>query len=951
VPDLVLKDGSGVVTVAPANLSRALASGLYEAPDAGATTQISTATGVVDVPIEQAGTLQANYGDAAATPGQVGELEREGYLDREHGGALGAIGTGIEQGLNEATFGGYGVVAGAVAGDDYVENMAERDEAHPLAGQIGGVAGMVLPALATGGETAVAKLAGATGTGGAARLAEAIVAKGVGKGLIAETAAAAAGYGVEGALLGSGHVLAETVLHDKELSGEAFVAGAEEGALWGGAGGGAASLLSRGTKWAKGAYEGALEKRASLVDLEAAHKAAKKEADLAAKEASRLRIQNEKSLNQRAMEELRQKGRLDLVEARGTSKLEAIDAGTAAKKDVAGFTAEQKLKLEEYRHGSKKEIAEIGADARLRQTELTSEAKLKVADKHLEKEMAKAEARSAVARAKLDEVSERLAVEQERTARAKLVMQGRQDIADTYTGGWKRAAESREAVAASKLDATVIGADSRTRVGLADALAKSAHPEAGTLIADMMPASMRTPKAVQVARADVATQASRLASTTDDLVRQVDDLIAVNPAAAEDLLAIRNAAAESVPAVSGWTEKAAQGVDDFAEGFQTIRDAEQAQHDLAQGLKMHLDEAGVPSAHLDELTRPMDEAVGRTDEIVESSVAKQVDAAIGSGGGDKASAAAVADMLLGAAGLPNAEDIPVIGPVLGAYLKLRAAHGVLGKFGIRVPGPVGKIAAIGSRVQGKASEVIHSIVTHAPSAAKVVERASPSLTTTLSRPLWEPLEGGSRADAKGDPLKLYKQRLEELDRAMSDPEGTRQKILDSIPAPPTVAAAIADKKMAQLEYLHSVAPADPRGPTVRPSETRVNSVEIRRFAEQKRAVEAPVEHVKDMIDGRASPLGVEAIKKVYPRLYQQMQDELVDKLSEATGPIPFARLIRAALVFDVPLDTKTTPEYGGARQAEYAEARQTAQPTPTSGGPELRLSNLEEPGSRRRALR
>src|SRR5690606_15620592 len=105
----------------------------------------------------------------------------------------------------------------------------------------------------------------------------------------------------------------------------------------------------------------------------------------------------------------------------------------------------------------------------------------------LQRDMAKAEARVAVSRARLDEVSERLAVEQERTARAGLVMDKRLELMEGYTGGWKRAADSRELVAASKLEAAAIGADARTRVGLADALARTGRKDAGVLIEEMIP--------------------------------------------------------------------------------------------------------------------------------------------------------------------------------------------------------------------------------------------------------------------------------------------------------------------------------------------------------------------------------------------------------------------------------------------------------------------------------
>lgn len=950
MPELVLKSTGEVIDVAPENLSRAMASGLYEAPSAGTSAQIATPQGIADVSAESLSGYQQAYGDQAASSGEVAGLERESYLGRKHGGAAAAAGTFVEQAANEATFGLTGFVGEQLAGEEYRENMEGRAELHDEAATVGGIAGVVAPALVTGGAGLGAKILQNTGAGIAARAGESIAAKAVGRGIVAETAAKAAGYGVEGALLGSGHVLAETILRDKELSAEAFIAGAKEGGFWGASAGGATALLSRGTKWAKSSYDKAQAAAADVKTLAAEQKAAAKAAEADAKALAKLKLEQERHINRVGMEELRQKGRLQVVEARTGAKKEIIDAATAAKlealeaqaaakKDFAGFTTEQRLKLEEYRQAGKESLAQIG-----------SEARLKLADKATEKAIAQAEARVAVSRAKLEGISERLAAEQERTARAKLIMEGRLQIADTYTGGWKRAAESREAVAASKLDAAGLGADARTRVGLADALVKSGRSDAGILVEELIPARMRTPKAIDAAKSDVVVQAARMQSTTERLVQQADELMMVNPAAAEELRILRDVAAETSPAVEAWSQKATSGADDFAEGFRTIRNAEQAQHDLAQAMRQQA--GGMPTPELDLITKGMDDAVGKTDEITETALAKQINAAseatpANANAADATGALGVIDTMAMVGGLPNADDIPVIGPVLGAYLKFRAAHGVLGKLGVRLPGPVGRIAQIGAEVQNKASDVVTALVTHAPTAARVVERSSPSLASTLSRPLWEPLEAEAshKPAGKYDPMSAYKKRLEELDRAMGDPDGTRQKIQESIPAPPTVAAAVADTEMRKLEYLHSLVSTDPRAPTITGRRAEPNRVEVNRFAEAKSAVENPVESIKDFIDGHVGPAVVDAVKAVFPRLYQSMQEQMVEKLSELDGDVAYPRLVRAALVFDLPLSHATTPQYANARQAEYAAQAQAA-PQPNPGGAQLRLSQMETLGTR-----
>jgi hypothetical protein len=943
VPELILKSTGQRVPVAPGNVQRALDTGLYEAPE-GTTVQVSSPAGLLDVPAEQAGGYQQSFGDPTATVAETGALEREGYLENKHGGFFGAAATFANQALNEGSFGLYG----GLHSPEGRQDMAEQAELHDTAATAGSIFGIALPAVVSGGGSALAKGAVAAALPGASvasKIGASIVGKAAGKGLVARTAAGVAGGIAEGSLFGAGHVVAESVLHDKELTGEAVVAGLKEGALWGGAAGGGATLVSAGTAAATKKVQGWFDKPAQMAEAKALAKADAKAQAAAASEAKQARARADRMRSSLIVEEQRQANRIALAEKRG-----------ATAKEIESIRAETRQK-----------IAELGSETQLEKVAKQAELKLDLA------------------RQKAAQSSERLAAEELKLERARVLSDAKVKTAETYAGGWRDVNESKVLQRQIGKEAAGVTADARLRTGLADArvravtddaaryvdditpegmLAKRAdevaddamaraRPDAGMPLKDMVPARARTPKAVAAARANVATEAMRLSAGTDDLVRQVDDVIAVNPMAAEELAGFRNAAAESAAQISAWSQKAANGTDAFEEGFTTIRRAEQAQHDLAQAMRMHAEAAGIPTPQLNAVTAGMDEAVAKVDDITADAMAKNVKAAAETtGGGFSIDAQKVAglDILLQLGGMPNAEDIPVIGPVLSAYLKFRAATG---GGHVRFPGSVGRIAAISAGVQNRASDVVKALVSRAPAAANVAAKAAPSLSATLSRPLWEPLEGekDKKADApRYDPDKLYRKRIEELDRALGDPETTRQRMVDNAYLPPTLANAVADVEMRKLESLNGVVSVDPRAPTVRPSAVRANAVEIKRFTEHKYALENPVEAIKHVLDGVMGPHAADAVKEVFPRLFQSMQEELVELLAESDEPIGFDRLVRAALVFDIPLDHQTRPEYVAARQTEYDEAKAAAQP-PTPSGGQLRLSPQEELGSMRRAMR
>lgn len=119
-------------------------------------------------------------------------------------------------------------------GDEYRQRAEAR--ADTTFGAAGEVAGMVAPAVFSGGESLALKAALApgrviAGVGGA-------IAKAGGRGTLGRIAAGAAGAAVEGAAYSMGHANSEAALGGTELTAEKLLSAAGEGATWGAIGGG-----------------------------------------------------------------------------------------------------------------------------------------------------------------------------------------------------------------------------------------------------------------------------------------------------------------------------------------------------------------------------------------------------------------------------------------------------------------------------------------------------------------------------------------------------------------------------------------------------------------------------------------------------------------------------------------------------------------------------------------
>lgn len=285
MPDLYTRDGKRV-RVPASQVAELIKSGRYGAMRDDRFDVVKPGGEVVSVAgSDLPGVLGAGWQmeDDAAT--------RERHLQEEYGGggeqAI-AAGLGLARGLS---FGASDLLISTLGGEgaaDYVSKLQEANPASSVVGEVGAVAlglgaarlgakaGAELGeiALREGAEAAVKRGAARAvaraaaqpvakvaqlGAGVEARVAGAIAGKGSGvlRQAIARGAGMGAGQGVEGAIYGAGQFVSEYALGDVELTGENLTASVGMGALLGGAFGGglgfSGKLVKEATKKTAGA--------------------------------------------------------------------------------------------------------------------------------------------------------------------------------------------------------------------------------------------------------------------------------------------------------------------------------------------------------------------------------------------------------------------------------------------------------------------------------------------------------------------------------------------------------------------------------------------------------------------------------------------------------------------------------------------------------------------------
>lgn len=288
--------------------------------------------------------------------------------------------------------------------------------------------------------------------------------------------------------------------------------------------------------------------------------------------------------------------------------------------------------------------------------------------------------------------------------------------------------------------------------------------------------------------------------------------------------------------------------------------------------------------------------------------------------------------------VPDVDKLPVIGPILGAYLKLRAGAKVLSRAGFKVPF-VGeaKVAAGAAATRDRMAKSVDKLL---GGAAKATRAARPVLAAqawrapdVLSQVLYD--TGAKPARGKGtskDPGALLRARSEELLAASANPAGVQATVREQLRdvRDPDVIAAVAAVAQRKLDYLAKHVPVAPPAGLLSRSTWKPSPTEVERFARRVRAANDPASVLEDVGRGRITPEAAETLREVYPQLYAEAQARLVQQAGQLRQRLPHGTVVRLSVLFNAPLVSSLEPENLAAIQAAGAPAM--ADPAAAGGG-------------------
>jgi len=140
---------------------------------------------------------------------------------------------------------------------------------------------------------------------------------------------------------------------------------------------------------------------------------------------------------------------------------------------------------------------------------------------------------------------------------------------------------------------------------------------------------------------------------------------------------------------------------------------------------------------------------------------------------------------------------------------------------------------------------------------------------------------------------------------------------------PKITAATAAVQARASQFLASKLPPghiDQKSLTPHLDKPRISDAERTQFARYLATIDDPTTVLTDMKAGRLTRDQVEALKAVYPKMYDDLRTKVVHQLAEQEEPLPYAKRIQLGTLFDLPTDETMDPAFVRAIQATYGPA-------------------------------
>lgn len=182
----------------------------------------------------------------------------------------------------------------------------------------------------------------------------------------------------------------------------------------------------------------------------------------------------------------------------------------------------------------------------------------------------------------------------------------------------------------------------------------------------------------------------------------------------------------------------------------------------------------------------------------------------------------------------------------------------------------------------------------------------------------------------------YQKRVEEIGALQANPSLVASRISQGLApignAAPEVTKSATGIALRGLDFMASKLPPSridqySLQPQLQPR-ARASDAEISQFMRFSQAVDDPLIVLQEAKTGTLTRDHVEAVKAVYPKLYDQMRGQVMRTLVDSKSELPYGKRIQLGILLDIPTDKTLAPDFLRAIQATYSGADKAGAESP-----------------------
>jgi hypothetical protein len=209
--------------------------------------------------------------------------------------------------------------------------------------------------------------------------------------------------------------------------------------------------------------------------------------------------------------------------------------------------------------------------------------------------------------------------------------------------------------------------------------------------------------------------------------------------------------------------------------------------------------------------------------------------------------------------------------------------------------------------------------------------------TNATKQVSSSVRGGAVVIANNMQEKNYEGRLDKLEELAANPDKILDHVVDSttgVSDDPALQSALQTKGMQAANFLIEKMPKRPEvnnvfgtAPKYKPSDQ-----ELSKWNRYVRAVDNPMTILDDLNAGILTPESVEAVRTIYPDIYAQMSQKIIDKMATVKKPISYQAKLQISTLLGIPISSALGPQFIQSMQGNIQPEQQEQKPRKINAG-------------------